>query len=388
MTLPRMLELVGAPRRRSYPYFLAITAMVLSLVTVLGVIAFLDGPGPFILGVIFALIPVPVLLLAVVSLDRYEPEPRRNLVFTFIWGAGAATLIALVAEAVNAAFLRAAVGGPSSNLIGTVIAAPVIEEVAKGLVLLGIFVVVRHELDGPLDGIVYAGAVGLGFAMTENVVYYAQVTADQGSASLAATFILRGLFSPFAHPLFTASTGICIGYASLSRNRGVRFGLPVLGLLIAVILHGIWNAAATAGIGALTEVYLVVFVPTLVAVLLVVRRERKRLRALIITQLEPYAAGGLIGAADVPMVASLSQRRRARSWAASVVGPAGSQAMRGYQLAATELALLEDRAARGTSDHTYALRRDALVNDVADRRAEFLDHIPRWPLQAARMWPR
>ena len=40
----------------------------------------------------------------------------------------------------------------------------------------------RHELDGILDGIVYAGMVGIGFAFTENILYLASAyVGDDGT---------------------------------------------------------------------------------------------------------------------------------------------------------------------------------------------------------------
>ena len=82
----------------------------------------------------------------------------------------------------------------------------------------------RHELDGVLDGIVYAGMVGIGFAFTENILYLAAAydgtdgLGPGGTEALTGTFILRCLVSPFAHPLFTAFIGIGVGLAVTSRS--------------------------------------------------------------------------------------------------------------------------------------------------------------------------
>ena len=53
------------------------------------------------------------------------------------------------------------------------IVAPVTEELSKGLFLLLLLWWRRAELDGILDGIVYAGMVGIGFAFIENILYLA-----------------------------------------------------------------------------------------------------------------------------------------------------------------------------------------------------------------------
>ena len=70
-----------------------------------------------------------------------------------------------------------------------------------------------------LDGIVYAGMVGIGFAFTENILYLAAAyngtdgMGPGGTEALTGTFVLRCLISPFAHPLFTTFTGIGVGIA-------------------------------------------------------------------------------------------------------------------------------------------------------------------------------
>ena len=61
--------------------------------------------------------------------------------------------------------------------------------------------------------------VGVGFAFTENILYLASAydgsdgSARAGSQALTGLFVLRCLVSPFAHPLFTAFTGIGVGIA-------------------------------------------------------------------------------------------------------------------------------------------------------------------------------
>ena len=51
--------------------------------------------------------------------------------------------------------------------------APLTEEAGKGLFVLLLLYIRRHTLDGVIDGLVYAGLVGVGFAFTENILYYA-----------------------------------------------------------------------------------------------------------------------------------------------------------------------------------------------------------------------
>ncbi|WKK71029.1 PrsW family intramembrane metalloprotease [Rathayibacter oskolensis] len=93
-----------------------------------------------------------------------------------------------------------------SDFVGAVIQAPLVEETAKGLGVLLVLLIWRRSFDGPVDGIVYAAVVASGFAFVENILYFGSALVEGGLGSLAVTFFLRGVLSPFAHVLFTACT--------------------------------------------------------------------------------------------------------------------------------------------------------------------------------------
>ena len=96
--------------------------------------------------------------------------------------------------------------------------APLVEESAKGLGVLLLLWFNRRNFDGPVDGIVYAASVAAGFAFSENILYFGRRSCSTASdRDFAVIFIARGLFSPFAHALFTACTGFALGLA-----RGAR----------------------------------------------------------------------------------------------------------------------------------------------------------------------
>jgi hypothetical protein len=142
------------------------------------------------LAVAVALGVLPLLLPAHLALwhHRAEPEYRKVLPVAFAWGA---SLAVLVSAALNNA--SSWLWGP---LFGMLVAAPLFEEVAKAAVL---FVLFQSQLLGrrPVrDGIVTAIMVGLGFALTENALYYGTTLATIGTANLAELFPLRAALSP------------------------------------------------------------------------------------------------------------------------------------------------------------------------------------------------
>lgn len=168
-------------------------------------------------------------------LDRYDPEPAWALTMVFVWGALAACGVSGVVNTLVAA----AVG----DNVSAVISAPLVEEFMKGLALAGMFYFWRREFDGVVDGIIYATFVALGFAAVENVVYYARAARQSGDA-LTGLFVLRGLVTPWAHPLFTSMTGIGFGVAREATRPVLRWAAPLLGYAAAVFLHFVWNGSS------------------------------------------------------------------------------------------------------------------------------------------------
>lgn len=346
----------------------------------LGFVEARSGPVPFAIGVVLAVLPVPALVAAVLALDRFEPEPTRKLAIAFFWGASVAVLLAGVLNTVGLSITQDLLGTAEGRAVSVAIGAPIVEETLKGLVILGLMIFARRELDGPTDGIIYAGMVGLGFAMTENVLYYTRAVLEHGAGGLVGTFILRGVVTPFAHPLFTAMIGMALGYAAITRNRPLRYLLPVLGLFAAMILHGLWNAAATTAILYLAFVYLAVLLPVLLIVIAVTLVDRRRMVQLVSRHLPRYGDQGVVTTEDINMLSKLRYRRRARFWAKANGGANAARAMRHYQLAAVELALLDARVERGQDDPVRTgPRRDALLRLMAAARSAFLPAPARRP---------
>ena len=177
-----------------------------------------------------AALPVGPLVGCYLWLDRYEPEPQALLAT----GPGCGARFVATAGALVHLRASAASSSGSRRHASLTVVAPVTEEAAKGLFLLLLLWWRRHELDGILDGLVYAGMVGIGFAFIENILYLAAAyngtdgTGPGGTSALTSTFVLRCLVSPFAHPLFTAFIGIGVGIAVASRRAGVRLVAPAV----------------------------------------------------------------------------------------------------------------------------------------------------------------
>jgi protease PrsW len=208
--------------------------------------------------ILLALIPLSYTIPLFVWLDRLEPEPRAMRWNAFLWGAG---ISVLVASSFND--LTSAAAGMA---VAAVVSAPISEEIMK---ILGISSAAkRRQIDGPLDGAVYAGYVGLGFAAVENVIYFSDAINED---VLGSTFVLRGLFSPLAHPYFCMWAGIAVGRA-VQRGRSRRVA-AVRGLLVAIPLHATWN------LGAVSPIFSVLLLGHIVLFVVLVRRIRRLRRA-------------------------------------------------------------------------------------------------------------
>lgn len=190
--------------------------------------------------------------------DRIEPEPRHLVLRVF--GLGALAAFAVMTFRPRLDGLLIGVDPAALPWLDAFVVTAATEESLK-LAALGLGVLWHHEVDEPMDGIVYGGATGLGFATVENVVYVLAVE----EPSLA---LFRGFTATLGHLAFTGSMGFLLGMARLRRRRGrVAAGfLGVLGLLVAILFHGAYDLAVLSG-GRLGLFGLVVVLPAALVML-------------------------------------------------------------------------------------------------------------------------
>jgi RsiW-degrading membrane proteinase PrsW (M82 family) len=240
------------------------------------------------LGLLTATIPVPIYIALVLWVDRYEAEPLWMLATAFFWGALFAPFFAFLFNTASATIISALANAAAGEAFAAVVSAPIVEETGKALILFIFFFWKKDEFDGVLDGIVYASVTALGFAMTENILYYGR--AAQGDvSSLTGTLIVRGFFAPFSHPLFTSLTGIGLGLARQSNNLAVKILTPIVGLLMAIFMHSLWNGSAVLNGLLFVLVYVVVMIPAFIIMLVVIgfalRREGQVVREYLVIDL-------------------------------------------------------------------------------------------------------
>ena len=319
-------------------------------------------PDAIVVGLVLAALPVGPLVACYLWLDRYEPEPKVFLALAFGWGALVATGGALVVQTIS----QLATGG--AEVTSAVLVAPVTEELGKGFFVVLLLWLRRHVIDGLLDGLVYAGLVGIGFAFTENILYYAGAYAGGpgfgggGLESATSLFVLRGIFSPFAHPLFTSMIGLGVGIAVSTRSRTLRVVAPLVGYVVAVGLHAAWNGSAFIAGGQLfTLTYLFAMVPGLLVVVGIAIWFRVREGRMLQRALVDLAHRGYLHRDELPWLTGLPARRTARAQAARWGGPGAAEVMADFQQQAIQLAMLHDRVMRGTAPPDFHQRGAAMA---------------------------
>jgi RsiW-degrading membrane proteinase PrsW (M82 family) len=184
-----------------------------------------------------AIIPMVTYLIIIWKFDRYDREPFKLVLQNYLWGSvGAIVLAVLGSFAISALFSLFISEEGDLNLLGSIVTAPIVEEITKGLFL---FITIRNKkFDNVTDGIVYGGAIGLGFGMTENFLYF--ISFGTSITNWITIVFVRTIFSAVMHCVATATLGAFLGYAKF-KGLSNRFIFPTAGLGIAILIHFFWN---------------------------------------------------------------------------------------------------------------------------------------------------
>lgn len=180
-----------------------------------------------------ALAPVLAFGLFIYVKDKYNREPLIWLMVAFAAGClliGPAILIER--------FLESRVGlsiGPNTGslIINAFVVVAVTEELCKFAVLRIVFYRKKFFTE-PINGIVYAVMLSLGFAFAESLIYIL------GASDIYATAIVRSLTAVPAHFIFAVFMGYFMGKAKFTFLHR-RTGLVWLGFALAVFSHGFYD---------------------------------------------------------------------------------------------------------------------------------------------------
>ena len=240
----------------------------------------------------------PVLFFALIWwIDIWEREPFREVAIRVLWGGGVAGIIV--------SFIYSIIGLEpikSHFLYGAAI-----EELIKGLGVIFIFSRTypfkdfqrepdseasfentfsflsfrwlrsetqgEVEIDSPLDGLVYGAMVGLGFSLSEKIIYY--VIFPGTPNELVFHVILNSLILGASHAIYSGIVGLGIVYGRFQRGRGLeRFIYPISAYITAVTLHAYFNYSTLANIASVQSIYALGFSILIGLILFFLNQER------------------------------------------------------------------------------------------------------------------
>ena len=305
-------------------------------------------PGSFATAFVWAVLPGLVLLLCLYAIDRYEKEPIRLVAIAVLFGA-------VLAPAITVA-IQTVLGVPTSMVVQTVVPAsrlnlttPVVEGVVLGLTIAVVCWLVRGEIDGLLDGVIYGAAVAIGFGMTATFVAIIR-TPSLGQS------VTPSLFSAMVAGLNVVLYGGVVGLAIAAvRTRGAgAFALAALvGTAVTttlLVLHDYipsWVGSPASDASGSTFRAFLTGLPNLLglaALVVLAVWSASRDQSIVTRQLRDEVATGLVTAEDYGVVTHPFKRAGALLSALVRRGATAWRILRGLYATEVELAYAKQRS--------------------------------------------
>lgn len=179
--------------------------------------------------VMLAVTPGIAIAIYIYIRDKHEPEPIRLLIISFLLGTFSFVLDLGFAYPL-ATFFNFDDHDLASQAIHSFALVAFLEELSKFIFVRGILYR-NKNFNEPLDGIVYAVMVGMGFATAENLLYV-----FRGGSEVA---IVRMFSAIPAHARFAVLMGYFLGISKFTHSHQFLYSLA--GLLVATIFHGVYD---------------------------------------------------------------------------------------------------------------------------------------------------
>lgn len=340
---------------------------------------------PALVGItVLLLIAAPVVAL-VYALDLFEREPFGLAATALLWGACAATLLAIQANEATASLLAKTVGQSFAEDWSAAMSAPFTEEIAKAAGILLLLIVARSEFDSPIDGLVYGALVGLGFQIAEDYIYFIFAVAESGGALSAGLVILAFrliVFGVWSHAAYTGLAGLGIAYAATrpDRPRSTRLAVALGLFALAVTMHFLRNAPwlprfLPESLLGLISHSILAGLPGFALLVVLFLHARRRESRWVESVLAPEVPRGVLTDDEIAALCSYLGRRRRRRAARATYGSRAGRATRKLQREQVELALELTRT-RGADSARVAECR-ATIRDLRDDLARLTESADR-----------
>ncbi len=195
-----------------------------------------------------AFLPSIIYMVVVRNTEKYEREPWRAVIKSFLTGATFGIAIAAFLELIAVFFFNSSLeflrgyefiaehGATINAIVLAVIIAPIIEEATKAYGVL----VSRRYVDEVEDGLVYGASSGFGFASLENLLYEISALVSGGIGAWIAVSIIRSISSALLHGSATALTGFGFSMKKVTGRSSMFKGYTA-----AVLMHSSFNLLAS-----------------------------------------------------------------------------------------------------------------------------------------------
>lgn len=316
-----------------------------------------------------------VYVVLFVLLDRFRGQNVLVWILSFGWGAVISTWVSIYINTWAGRMMSTTAANSDMGARAAVFSAPFVEEAAKATILFLLLILIRARVVSRLSIVALSGLSAVGFAFIENIIYYARVwmyathTIEVGEPSEAMMEIvmLRGVYTSFAHPLFTMLTATGISVAIGSRSKIVRVLAPLAGFLASVAGHMLFNGvSSTRDTGSLLIPWimaLVLVAITVASLVLSVWQQAKLIRV----RLEDYHRAGWIGQRDTEVFSQPFTRIRLLLVAA-FRGPRVWWRTATLMRRITQLAYLRNAMTRGTVSEAGDLYGRDLLREIDELR--------------------
>ena len=340
---------------------------VVRMVIALGQLASVSRSG-WALSWILLLVYAAPLVVLIYFLDLYEREPVSVAIAAFLWGAFAATALALDAGGWDEVLANLTTPGFAVRW-GPSLTAPVIEEFFKGAGLVLLYLIVRDEVDDTMDGFVYGALCGLGFAVVEDVAYFMAGFGGTPSGVLEGFYVRVVSSGLYGHVLYTGLVGMAIGLLVTRRDpTPMRDRIPLAAgiIALAVLGHALWNAPILALAprppvhGAAWLLYPVDLaikgLPLLLFVVVALRLARNRERRWLDGALESEVGRGGVTGDELAVLRVPARRRAAVRTMRARAGDAAGRLLARLQREQIDLAMVASRVAAPDAPELVAQR--------------------------------
>jgi protease PrsW len=360
------------PRRPAFWLFILLAAAGVLYFLLEQLIFVVISPVGWLLSWILIVLYIVPVVLVVLWLDLYEPEPPSLMLGAFLWGGLIAIPFSGISNSVWGVVVAQLGGAELAAYWSAALTAPFVEELYKYLGIAVLFLIARREFDDLMDGFVYGALIGLGFSVVEDVGYFMTAFGGDVEGVLIGFFVRVILSGLYGHVLFTGLAGVGFAYLVTHRHdRTIGRRLLVAGglLALAVAAHFFWNAPwlwpETPDVAGLVVATTIKGLPFLIALVVVLRLARAREHASLQAALRGEVPHEGLLDEETELLRDPGRRRAAVKRVRAAAGSGAAALLKQLQRQQIELAVMSRRI--DSPAHAELVRRRAACHALRSR---------------------